>query len=424
MEKEQQKILENVWIRFILISFSVILLFVLSYFLRGTLISLFLAFTVAYIFDPIVDFFERRHWPGTGKHIHRGYGIAILIVTVVLVTGGFLSYALPKTVSGIYRVGGMISDRYPLYETAVETWLKKYENTEFAKSIKSLIKERFVPALEYEGKKDTPAGDGVEHSTVTKESGNRTLPGEGTEKESPLQKKRLAEIALGFQKYLPQVMLFFTGIIKNIFYSTFGFVGIILNVIIFSVVSVYLLKDFNNIAGSIKTIFPASKRDYAVGLLAKINDNLRYFLRGQLIICFILSLIYSIGLTIAGVPLAFIIGFIGGFGNLIPYVGTGIGIALASLLAFFQFPDFRHILYVLITFGTGQLLEGTVITPRIMGKGLGLSPVAVILSILICSQLFGFLGLLLAVPIASTIKVFIDELMSRYKSSQYYKGQP
>jgi len=208
---------------------------------------------------------------------------------------------------------------------------------------------------------------------------------------------------------------------KNIFYSTFGFVGILVNFIIFGVVSVYLLVDFNIIAQNIKNIFPLSKRDRAISLLSRVNNNLRSFLRGQLIICLILSLIYSIGLTIAGVPLSFLIGFIGGFGNLIPYVGTGTGIVLASALALFQFHDFKHIIYILITFGVGQILEGTVITPRIMGKGLGLSPVMVILSILICSQLLGFLGLLLAVPIAATVKVFIDEFLLKYKSSQYYK---
>jgi predicted PurR-regulated permease PerM len=158
-----------------------------------------------------------------------------------------------------------------------------------------------------------------------------------------------------------------------------------------------------------------------MSLLSRVNDNLRYFLRGQLIICVFVSLIYSIGLTIAGIHLSFFIGFIGGFGNLIPYAGTGTGIVLASLLALFQYHDLKHIVYVLITFGIGQLLEGTVITPRIMGKGLGLSPVMVILSILICGQLLGFLGLLLAVPIASTIKVFVDEIILKYKSSQYYK---
>lgn len=398
MEKESQKTVGNMWVRVLLAGISIGILFVVGYFLRGTLISLFLAFIVAYVFNPVINFLERIRWPFTHKHICRELGIAILISTACLVTGGFLTYAVPKTASGIYKVGGIITEQYPKYKTAVEAWIETYEDSEFAKSVKSLLKEH---------------------------SNQKPSPVQGTEtvKNFHLQKKQMAEVAWGFKKYLPQAMGFSLSIVKSVFYSTFGFAGIIINFIIFSIVSVYLLKDFNGIAQNIKTIFPVSKRDYAIYLLTKINDNLRCFLRGQLVICLILSLIYSIGLTIAGVPLSFLIGFIGGFGNLIPYVGTGTGIVLASTLAIFQFHDFKHVLSVLITFGVGQLLEGTVITPRVMGKGLGLSPVMVILSILICSQLLGFLGLLLAVPIASTVKVFVDEFISRYKSSQYYKGE-
>lgn len=402
MENERQKILDNPCVRVILIGFSIIVFLALCYFLRGTLISLLLAFIMAYIFNPVVSFLEH-------KHIHRGFGIVILIIAVLLSTAGFLTYAIPKTVNGIYQVGSIAKDRYPKYQATFEAWIKKYENTEFAQSIKTLLKERM--------ERIEPAD--------TKESGRQERPiiqAEGADKESRLKKARLIEAVWGFKKYLPQAMGFFLNIGKNIFYSTFGFIGIMVNFIIFGVVSVYLLKDFNLIAQKIKSIFPLSKRDRAMDLLSRVNDNLRYFLRGQLIICLILSLIYSIGLTIAGVPLSFFVGFIGGFGNLIPYVGTGTGMVLASILALFQYHDLKHLLYVIAIFGIGQLLEGTVITPRIMGKGLGLSPVMVILSILICSQLLGFLGLLLAVPIASTVKVFIDEFISKYKSSQYYKG--
>ncbi|HLE87893.1 MAG TPA: AI-2E family transporter [Candidatus Brocadiaceae bacterium] len=422
MEKDRQKILENLWVRVLLIGFSIIIFIVLCYFLRGTIISLLLAFIVAYIFDPVVDFFERRCWPFTRKHIHRGFGIVFIIIAVLITTAGFLTYAIPKTTKGIYQVGSTIKKQYPKYETTIEAWVEKYGHIELAKSVESLMKERMEPIFKQDREKIKPTDS--EKEAGIKEHNKQELSsvqGSDAEKETRLQKIRLAEILGGFKKYIPQVISFFMNIIKNIFYSTFGFLGILVNFIIFGVVSVYLLMDFNIIAQHIKTIFPLSKRDQATGLLSKVNNNLRYFLRGQLVICLILSLIYSIGLTIAGVPLSFLIGFIGGFGNLIPYVGTGTGIVLASALALFQFHDFKHIIYILITFGVGQILEGTVITPRIMGKGLGLSPVMVILSILICSQLLGFLGLLLAVPIASTVKVFIDEFFLKYKSSQYYK---
>ena len=422
MEKERQKILENLWVRVMLIGLSIIVFLVLCYFLRGTLISLLLAFIVAYIFDPVVDFFERRCWPFTRKHIHRGIGIVFIIIAVLLTTAGFLTYAIPKTTKGIYQVGSTIKKQYPKYEATIEAWIEKYGNIELAKSVESLLKGRIEPIFKHDREKITPANP--EKDTGIKEY-DKQEPASVREsdagKEARLQKIRLTEMLGGFKKYIPQVISFFLNIIKNIFYSTFGFVGILVNFIIFGVVSVYLLVDFNIIAQNIKNIFPLSKRDRAISLLSRVNNNLRSFLRGQLIICLILSLIYSIGLTIAGVPLSFLIGFIGGFGNLIPYVGTGTGIVLASALALFQFHDFKHIIYILITFGVGQMLEGTVITPRIMGKGLGLSPVMVILSILICSQLLGFLGLLLAVPIAATVKVFIDEFLLKYKSSQYYK---
>lgn len=416
MGNERQKMLDNLGVRVLLAGVSIIIFLALCYFLKGTLISLLLAFITAYIFDPAVDFFEQRNWPFTRKHIHRGFGIAFILIIALLTTAGFLTYAIPKTVSGIYQVGGIIKDHYPKYQAAFESWIETYGDTEFVKSVKSLLKEFKEPIHGHDHEK-------MESPPVDKHGEEETVSTQGPAPDEKSRAKRvpIVEILWKLKKYLPQVMEFLTNIIRNIFYSTFGFLGIILNFIIFGVVSIYLLKDFNIIAHKIKTIFPLSKRDQAIGLLSRVNDNLRCFLRGQLIICLILSLIYSIGLTIAGIPLSFLIGFIGGFGNLIPYVGTGIGIVLASTLALFHFHDFTHIAYAVLTFGIGQMLEGTVITPRIMGKGLGLSPVMVILSILICSQLFGFLGLLLAVPIASTVKVFVDEIISKYKSSAYYK---
>jgi predicted PurR-regulated permease PerM len=424
MKNERQKILDNLWIRVILAGISIIIFLALCYFLRGTFVSLLLAFIVAYIFDPAVDFFERRCWPFTQKHIHRGFGIVFIIIAVILIIAGFFTYAIPRTASEIYQVGSTIKNQYPKYEPIVEAWIEKYESGEFAKSIELLLKEGIKPVVKHNREEMKPSSSSSEKEMGTNERNKQDFsspPEPDTEKDARLQKRRLAETVLRFKKYIPQVVGFLLNITKNLFYSTFGLLSIIINFIIFSVVSIYLLKDFNVIAQNIKALFPLSKRDHAIRILSNVNDNLKHFLRGQLMVCFILSLIYSTGLAIAGIPLSFLIGFIGGFGNLIPYVGTGTGIALASILTLFQFHDLKHIVYVLITFGVGQLLEGTVITPRIMGKGLGLSPVMVILSILICSQLFGFLGLLLAIPIAATAKVFVDEFLSKYKSSQYYK---
>src|SRR5574337_1097978 len=120
MKNERQKILDNLWIRVMLVGISIIIILALCYFLRGTFISLLLAFIIAYIFDPAVDFFERRYWPFTHKHIHRGFGIVFIIIAVLLATAGFLTYAIPKTTSGIYQVGSTIKKQYPKYETTIE----------------------------------------------------------------------------------------------------------------------------------------------------------------------------------------------------------------------------------------------------------------------------------------------------------------
>ncbi len=425
MNKERQRILDNVWVRVILIGISSIIFLFLCYVLRGPLISLLLAFIVAYIFDPVVDFVEHKTCRFLHKSIRRVLVIFVLIVGILMITAGFLAYAVPRTVNGIYHVGSIIKEQYPGYLNVVEKWVEKYGNRDIARLVKPVLEEQIEKTehtdieklskqelFEKAEPKDTKQRKEQEPSPVQKEK---------PKSEVQLQ-KRIAEAIWNLKKYLPQAMDFLAGAIKSIFYGTFGFFSIAVNFIIFSVVSIYLLKDFDVIMRKMKNLIPLSKREHIINLVLKVNHNLRYYLRGQLIVCFALSIIYSIGLSIAGIDLSILIGFIGGFGNLIPYVGTGIGIILASLLALFEFHDFQHIFYVIITFVVGQSLEATVITPRVVGKELSIHPAMVILSILIFGQLWGFLGLLLAVPIAATLKVFIDEFVSRYKSSKYYTG--
>ncbi|TLD40332.1 MAG: putative permease often clustered with de novo purine synthesis [Candidatus Jettenia ecosi] len=425
MEKEQ-KILDNIWIRVVLIGISIVIFLFLCYLLRGPLVSLLLAFIVAYIFNPVVNFFERKRWPFTRKYIQRGFGIVFLILAVLLFTSGFLAYAIPKTADGVYRIGVLIKERYPKYLHVFEGLIERYGDKEFAQLVKPILQEQIekVKSTENEEQKKQEYADKSESEEIEKQKVKDVLtaPEEQVKKEVRAQRRRLVEAIQEYKKYLPQIINFFLEIIKNIFYGTFGFFSVAINFIIFSVVAIYLLKDFNIFVQKVKNIFPLPIRDKAMALLSKVNHNLRFYLRGQTITCLVLSFIYSIGLTITGIDLAFLVGFIGGFGNLIPYVGTAIGIFLASIIALFEFGDFKHLLYIIITFGVGQSLEATVITPRIMGKELSLHPAMVILAILIFGQLWGFLGLLLAVPIVATLKVFIDEVISMYKSSKYYTG--
>ena len=402
---EKQKLLENVWIRALSILCVLALFFTLCYFLKGILISFFLAFTVAYIFDPVVDFISERKVVFAKTRIPRGLSVAILLVSVFLVMGGLLTYTVPKTVSGIQRVGTALKEQYPKYQEKVGKVIEEYGDTEVGIFLKSKLQIQTTDETE-----------------IKDEKSQEQEVKEVTTKESVDTKYGIPDPVLKMKKYVPVAMNFVLGIMKNVFYSTFGFFGIVMNVVVFGVVMVYLLKDFDLAMSKGEELLPASKKEKISGIISKIDGNLKAFFRGQMAVCAILSIIYGIGLTVIGIPMSFLLALVGGFGNMIPYVGIGLGLIPAIILAFIQFQDFTHVLLVVLVFGIGQFLEGTVITPKIVGDKLGLHPVAIILAILICGQILGFLGLLLAVPIASVVKVLFDEGILRYKNTKLYKG--
>ncbi len=400
---EKQKIFENVWIRTFVIFGALVLFFTLCYFLKGILISLFLAFTIAYIFDPVVDFISERKLIFSKKHIPRSLAVALLLTLVFLVMGGLLTYTIPKTVNGIQSVGIALEEQYPKYQKRVEKLIEEYSDTKIGTFLKSKLGIQTIKETEIKDKKE----QGVKEATT---------------KESSAVKSSIQESMFKMKKYVPQALNFVLGIVKNIFYSTFGFFGIIMNVVVFGVVMVYLLKDFDIIIAKGKELLPVSKEEKISDIVSRIDENLKAFVRGQITVCIILSIIYGVGLTIIGVPMSFLLAFVGGFGNILPYIGIMFGLIPALLLAFIQFQDVTYLILVGLVFGVGQFLEGTVITPKIVGTKLGLNPVVIILAILICGQVLGFLGLLLAVPIASVAKVLIDEGIIKYKETKLFKG--
>ena len=402
---EKQKIFENVWIRALAICCAMALFFALCYFLKGILISLFLAFTIAYIFDPIADYISQRKIIFSKKCVPRGLAIAILLTLVLLVMGGLLTYTVPKTVSGVQNVGAALKDRYPKYQEKIAKVINGYKDTELGLFLKSQL------VIEKDGGKNTEK----------QQPKNREEKTNATRKPVDAEYK-IPKPILELKKHIPQAFNVVLGVIKSIFFSTFGFIGVIVNIIVFGVVTVYLLNDFDTIVSKGNELLPSTKKDKIVDIVSRIDGNLKAFFRGQMTVCAILSIIYGIGLTTIGIPMAFLLAFLGGFGNMIPYVGIGFGLIPAIALAIIQYHDITHVVLVGLVFGIGQFLEGTLITPKIVGTKLGLNPVAIILSILICGEIFGFLGLLLAVPIASVVKVLIDEGIVKYKGTKLFKG--
>jgi predicted PurR-regulated permease PerM len=196
--------------------------------------------------------------------------------------------------------------------------------------------------------------------------------------------------------------------------------GWLMNLILIPVVTFYVLRDWDLLVDGIRKLLPRKIEPTVSQLASEINEVLGAFVRGQLMVMFALGVIYTTGLWLLGLDLAFIIGMGAGLLSVVPYLGTAVGLVAAVLAAIFQFQDLFHTVMVLLVFGAGQTLEGMVLTPKLVGDRVGLHPVAVIFAVLAGGQLFGFLGILLALPVASALNVLVRHLRNEYTKSTLY----
>jgi len=211
-------------------------------------------------------------------------------------------------------------------------------------------------------------------------------------------------------------------IVASLTHSGFVLLEIGANLVLIPVVAFYLMRDWDSLVARVRELLPR-KSEPVISELAKETDEvLGSFLRGQLLVMLSLSLIYSVGLGIVGLDVALLVGLIAGLVSFVPYLGFIVGIVIASLAALMQFGDVTPLFYVGLVFIVGQTLEGMVLTPYLVGDRIGLHPVAVIFAVLAGGQLFGFLGILLALPVAAIIAVILRYLHEQYKSSSMYSG--
>jgi predicted PurR-regulated permease PerM len=193
------------------------------------------------------------------------------------------------------------------------------------------------------------------------------------------------------------------------------------NAVLILFVMFYLLIDWKHFFDLLKTLVPIRAQD-TVHHLAKHTDGLlSQYLRGMLIVITIMSVFYSIGLSIVGIQGAVAIGMFTALMIAIPYVGITLGVTLALLSALLQFGPSTQVLGTLIVFGIGQLLEGFFLTPRLVGERIGLHPVGVLFALLLFGNLFGFFGILLALPISAVSLVLIKYFWGRYTQSAWYQ---
>jgi len=202
--------------------------------------------------------------------------------------------------------------------------------------------------------------------------------------------------------------------------SGLGVIAWMTNLVLIPVVAFYLLRDWDRLVAWIDDMLPRSIEPTVAHLARESDLVLGAFVRGQLLVMLALGIFYGAGLSIIGLSVGPLIGMVAGLLSFVPYLGFIVGFGSAVIAVLVQYGDWSHLLLVVGVFTVGQLLEGYVLVPRLVGEKIGLHPVAVIFAVLAGGYLFGFLGILLALPAASVILVVLRYLSQRYRHSGLY----
>ncbi len=186
------------------------------------------------------------------------------------------------------------------------------------------------------------------------------------------------------------------------------------------VVTFYLLRDWDILVGKVHDLIPRPYEKLASKLARQCDEVLAEFMRGQFLVMLAQAILYTIGLWIVGLEFFLLIGMLAGLVSFVPYLGFIVGIGVASVAGFMQFHDIIHLIYILIVFGVGQAIEGMLLSPLLVGDRIGLHPVAVIFAVMAGGQLFGFVGVLVALPVAAVIVVLLRHIHESYLQSSLY----
>ncbi|MFI0843666.1 AI-2E family transporter [Mesorhizobium sp. IMUNJ 23232] len=232
-----------------------------------------------------------------------------------------------------------------------------------------------------------------------------------------------ADLRDGLNSLLASGVGFVTAIFTSIWSSGVALFSVASLFIVTPVVAFYMLLDWDRMVAKVDSWVPRDHVHTVRQIASDINVATAGFVRGQGTLCLVLGLIYAIGLTITGLNFGILIGLFAGLISFIPYVGSLVGLVLALGVAFVQFwPDWLMVVAVACVFFVGQFIEGNILQPRLVGKSVGLHPVWLMFALFAFGALFGFVGLLIAVPAAAAIAVLVRFAISRYLDSPLYVG--
>ncbi|MES1176511.1 MAG: AI-2E family transporter [Myxococcales bacterium] len=332
----------------------------LIYALRGILTPIFLSYAIAYLLDPVVDRFETWRVP-------RPIGIVIVLFGGLAAFALFVAIALPGILNEVASVVSDLPGQAMALLNSVTPWLEQ-------------------------------RGVQVPHSTTEWiERFGADARGLATEAIAPAG-----------------------GLLKSVVGGILTAVGSAAAVLIVPVLAVYLLNDFDRITEGVRELLPTRYRERVTRYAREVDFALSQFIRGQLTVMGIMALLYGAAYAVLGVRLAIVIGLAAGVLNFIPYLGSAFALLAGLSMSLLGGWHPSQLLGVVVAYAAVQTFESFVITPRIVGKTVGLNEVWVILALFVGGELFGFMGILLALPSAAVAKIFVTRGVRRYRESQLY----
>lgn len=238
----------------------------------------------------------------------------------------------------------------------------------------------------------------------------------------PYDKQSLVDFASQYSEKISGNLIKSVGdILKNSIVNAASIIVILLNLFLVPIFFIYVINDYEKLIDTFESLVPISWRAKLDEILQQANLILSGYIRGQLLVCAVLGVLYSLGLLFVGVKFAVIIGFMTGFLSIIPYVGFSFGLAAALITALANFEGFSPLIGIVVVYSLVQMLESFYITPRIVGNKVGLSSFEAILALIVLGNLLGFAGLFLAIPAGAITKLLINHLLVEYKKTNFYK---
>jgi predicted PurR-regulated permease PerM len=332
-------------------------LVVLAYLLRGVLIPLFFAFLLAYALDPFVDWLEARRVP-------RGLAAPVVMIAIAGLLALVLVFAVPMFFDELYAAAADMPAQLKGLEDRLEPWLWQTFH--------------FRPP--------------------------HTMSELGTQVKDRLQSQ------------FPNLITAATVAL----FGTLSYLAVGLSALIVPVFALYLLIDFDHIVERTAQLVPRRWYPQVADVARQIHRTLGGYVRGQLTANIVLGALYATGLRSVNIRLAVPIGVLTGMLAFVPYVGFGCGLLLAVSMAALDWQGPGRLIAVIAVMLCVQVLDGLVVTPRIVGRSVGLAPLEVLLTMMAAGTLFGFLGVILAVPLGAVVKILIQRVVKAYLASDFY----